>query len=130
MSSFSWQDLQKAADAVGLAWVMGNGGGWNREPVKALAEWDGGEPMEDHLSRELKTVRVRWFHDEEGKLQREPWVWVYRGEDGEEYAVMVRLNSNHASDETELVIARGLPAYLQLLRQLRQAGFKGGSSCT
>lgn len=116
MPAFTWKDLQDAADMAGSVWVVDSEGGWRREGHAVMDSED--KLLEEHLTELGFTALRHRTVDRAGKPVRTPWVWRRLGEREWEYLVHVYVTRT----TVEPVIALGLPAYLQLMWQLRQAG--------
>lgn len=125
MAAFTWNDLQQAADAAGFTvWSVSADGTWSRRPDEALDHWDGEERLHDHLTKKYTVVKRHGVVIDGKPVMNVPWVWIRREETVVQYVVLLRLSdtSSRVTEHEELVVIDGLPAYLQLLRQLREAG--------
>lgn len=125
MAAFSWADLKRAADEAGfVTWVVTADGTWDRRQDEALDDWDRETELHQHLTRKYTVIRKRGAYVDGKPVTNAPWVWVRRPDTVTQYVVLVRTSdlSVHVKSHEELVIVDGLPAYLQLLRQLREAG--------
>lgn len=115
-AQYTWQDLQDAAVTAGTLWVVDPDGNWTREhhEVSEIGE----DTFEERLSRLKFTVTRHRTRRIEGK---DTWVaceWHRFGRWNMEYLVNVYTDELNM----ERVLAVNLPAYLQLRRQLREAG--------
>lgn len=112
---FTWQDLQDAADAAGTLWVVDGEGNWTRDGHEVVELGD--DTFEERLTTlGFKVMRHRTLMID-GKTVKVPCAWQRLGRWHHEYLVHV-----HVSEQVvEAVLASGLPAYLQLRRQLIEA---------
>lgn len=125
MAAFTWNDLQKAADEAGLVtWVVTADGAWDRQSDEAVENRHEETSLREHLTEKYTVVRRRGEYVDGKVAMNSPWVWVRRQGSVTQYVVLVRTSdtSKAVTEHAELVITDGLPAYLQLLRQLREAG--------
>jgi hypothetical protein len=116
MAQFTWQDLQDASVATSLVWVISDKGEWTREAheVRDLNELT----LEEHLAKLEFTVMAKRAIACDGDRVTVPWVWRRLGKWHGEYLIHVYMSEG----VVETVIAPNMPAYLHLMRQLRQAG--------
>lgn len=125
MAKYSWQDLERAAADANKVWRLLQRGQWVQTVDDVLVKWTGDEELRDHLNRELLPIHVRTHLDEEGHTVGKTYVWTRWVEHRTDYYVLVPLGVRGERRTEELIVAQELPAYLQLLRQLREAGLIG-----
>lgn len=125
MAQYSWSDLQRAADEAGFTtWVITADGMWSRQPDEALDGWNMETTLHAHLTAKYDVVRRRGVVINGKPVMNVPWVWVRRQGTVTQYVVLLWVSdtSQHVTEHAELIIVDGLPSYLTLLKQLREAG--------
>lgn len=118
-----WQDLQDAMELASTLWVCHDDGTWTREPHPVM-DVDHDYTFEDNLHRLGFTAMKRKdvsLPKGQGRQTRE-YAWRRYEGANVEYLYEVTLGVTTDGLTLEHVAAVGLPAYLQLLRQLREAG--------